>query len=98
MKHIFRCDCIVLLAQLIEHVEGSLMMYVCTIIQIFYMANHANLGIFLCDFTSRTYFEVEVSPFHVRMYCIPCCGPELGASLAVEDVLSLFGVFCFPVV
>ena len=31
MRYIFRCDCIVLLAQLVEHVEDSLM-YLCTTI------------------------------------------------------------------
>ena len=65
MRYIFRCDFIVLLAQLVEHVEGSLMMYVRMYYsESFYVANHANWGIF-----------TELSPFHVRMHCIPCCGP-----------------------
>ena len=29
--------------------------------------------------------------------CVPCCDPELGILLAVEGVLSLGGVLCFPV-
>ena len=49
------------------------------------MANNANWGIF-----------TELSPFHVRMHCIPCCGPELGVSLAVEGALSHVIVLCFP--
>ena len=48
MKYTFRCDCIVNLAQLVEHVEGSLMRYVCTTIRkiSIYLVNHGHLGIF----------------------------------------------------
>ena len=46
----------------------------------------------------HVFWASELSPFHVRIHCIPCCGPELGVSLAVEGVMSLVGVFCFPVV
>ena len=48
--------------------------------------------------TTNIFLASEVSTFYVAMQCIPCCGPELGVSLAVEGVLSLVGVLCFPVV
>ena len=100
MKYIFRCDCILILAHLVEHVRDSLM-YV--LLECFYvimqigessLAKHI-LGqyIYLFIFLGQGSF-----PISHRMHCIPCCGPELGVSLDVEGVLSLVGVFCFPVV
>ena len=85
MKYIiFRCDCIVILAQLIEHAEDSLM-YVCTTNQKVSTWLIMQIGESSLDFPHF-------------MYCIPCCGPELGVSLAVEGVVSLVGVFFFPVI